>query len=96
MLYETSHDTMSHFVTCGIYSGGMAGMWIPQGQKGSSPCPFCFVFITLDPKSWGWPGPPPSRQYVQGLAKGHKEWPGAKFTTSSPQYYRGRSTECLS
>lgn len=42
--------------SCGIYAGGMAGMWAPQGQKGLSPCPFCFVFITLDPKSWGWAG----------------------------------------
>lgn len=57
MLYETSHDTMSHFVTCGIYSGGMAGMWNPQGQKGTSPCPFCFVFIiTLGPEILGMAG----------------------------------------
>lgn len=39
MLYETSHDTMSHLWN--LLNMG-AGMWHPQGQKGLSPCPFCF------------------------------------------------------
>ena len=77
MPYETSHDTMSHLWNL---LKREAGMWNPQVQKGLSPCPFCFVFITLDPKSWGWPGPPPTRQYVQGCAKGQRV-PDAKFTT---------------
>lgn len=83
MLYETSHDTMSHFVTCGIYSDGVAGMWNPQGQKGTSPCPFCFVFIiTLDPKSWAWPGPPPSRTICARFRdRAQERVPHAKFTT---------------
>lgn len=82
MLYETSHDTMSHFVTCGIYSGGMAGMWNPHKAKRDRAHARFVLFLSSLTRNLGDGRGLLLRDNMYKVwRKCTREWPDAKFTT---------------